>query len=122
MLPAMAGEGRFANSIGTTRAPRVVRLPHHSAEMKTGKRCTAWAAAKGLAASVEGVDGFIQGAVGPSILQGHFCLHGARKGKGKGQEQLVRVLTHNAVALPAWWYWCISGQIHGCTKMPIKGS
>ena len=38
--PARAGVGRCANSSGTTRAPRVVRLPHHSAAAKTGRRCT----------------------------------------------------------------------------------
>ena len=38
MPPAMAGVGKWTNSRGTTRNPRVVKLPHHSAAANNGRR------------------------------------------------------------------------------------
>ena len=40
MPPAMVIVGKFANNIGTTSAPSVVRLPHHKAASHGDK---AWA-------------------------------------------------------------------------------
>ncbi|KGH18438.1 hypothetical protein P608_02830 [Comamonas thiooxydans] len=38
MKPARAGVGRWANSMGTATKPMALRLPHHRAAKKTGKR------------------------------------------------------------------------------------
>jgi hypothetical protein len=38
MPPAIAGEGKCANSSGTTKNPIVVRLPHHRAAKSAGRR------------------------------------------------------------------------------------
>lgn len=38
MLPASAGVGSCAKSIGTTKKPIVLRLPHHSAATQSGNR------------------------------------------------------------------------------------
>lgn len=38
MKPAKAGEGRCANRRGTTKKPMVVKLPHHRAAIKAGRR------------------------------------------------------------------------------------
>ena len=94
MPPAMAGVGRCENSMGTTKAPMVVRLPHHSAAMKTGKRCTAGVAARGLA---EGEDGSIQSASWSYTLQqGFACKQSAAKP--------------------------VQAVLYGCTEMPLKGN
>ena len=37
ILPAIAGVGKLANNMGTTKKPNVVRLPHHAAANQTGK-------------------------------------------------------------------------------------
>ena len=36
--PAMAGAGRYRNNSGTTRNPKVVRLPHQRAATIVGRR------------------------------------------------------------------------------------
>lgn len=38
MLPASAGVGKYANSMGTTKNPTVVKLAHHNAATQTGNR------------------------------------------------------------------------------------
>ena len=38
MPPAIAGVGRYTNSMGTTKNPMVLRLTHHRAATNTGKR------------------------------------------------------------------------------------
>lgn len=36
MVPAIAGVGKCTNSIGTTKKPNVLRLPHHAAASHSG--------------------------------------------------------------------------------------